>query len=117
MQINEEPCPVPESLLGELYRASPHGLESLIETVSPEVRAMLAVYCYRRAHLASIGLAVAASCDEYDLTVQGGLPGADLFAKSRTPEVVTHSHHSQRRKVTLASGHLRQLAPLEDELV
>ena len=49
MQLNEETCPVPESVLGQLYRASPHGLDALIEMVPAQTRAMLAVYCYRRA--------------------------------------------------------------------
>jgi hypothetical protein len=48
MQLNEETCPVPESVLGQLYRANPHGLDELIATVPPQTRAMLAVYCYRR---------------------------------------------------------------------
>jgi hypothetical protein len=26
MQLNEEACPVPESVLGQLYRATPHAL-------------------------------------------------------------------------------------------
>jgi len=105
MLLNEEACPVPESVLGQLYRASPHGLNATIETVSPEARATLAVYCYRRAHLASIGLAIAASCDEADLTSHGGNLGADLFIKSRAPEaVVTESVAAQHRKVTLSSG-------------
>jgi hypothetical protein len=114
-QLNEEPCPVADSVLGQLYRASPHGLVEIIETVPPEVRAMLAVYCYRRAHLASIGLAIAASCDEDDLAWHGGNLGVDLFTKSRTAETVTESLHTQRRKVSLSSGTIRHLAPLEDE--
>ncbi len=116
MQLNEETCPVPESVLGQLYRVSPHGLNALIETVSAQTRARLAVYCYRRAHLASIGLAIAASCDEADLSEHGGNLGADLFEKSRAaahnpPE----SFHSQRRKISLSSGPIRQLPPLEDD--
>lgn len=106
MQLNEEVCPVPESVLGQLYRASPQGLTALIETVSPNVRAMLAVYCYRRAHLASIGLAIAASCDEDDLTMHGGNLGADLFAKSRSPQAAMHSARGQRPKISLSNGAL-----------
>jgi hypothetical protein len=106
MQLNEEACPVAESVLGQLYRSSPHGLAALIESVAPEARAMLAVYCYRRAHLASIGLAVAATCEEDDLTWHGGNLGADLFAKSRTAETVTQSFHGQRQKISLSKGSL-----------
>lgn len=106
MQLNEEACPVPESVLGQLYRASPQGLPELIETVSPNVRAMLAVYCYRRAHLASIGLTIASSCEEEDLAFHGGNLGVDLFAKSRAPQAVAQSSRGQRQKISLSNGAL-----------
>ncbi len=115
MQLNEELCPVPESILGQLYRASPHGLDALIDTLPPQTRAMLAVYCYRRAHPAAVGLAIAASCEEDDLAQYGGNLGADLFLKSRTAETVAESYLSQRRKISLSSGPIRQMPPLEDE--
>src|ERR1039457_2472207 len=63
------------------YRASAHGLNELIATVSPTARVLLAVYCYRRAHLASIGLAIAATCDKDDLADWGGNAGAVLFKR------------------------------------
>jgi hypothetical protein len=115
MQQYEEACPVPESILGELYRVSPHGLNALIESVSAQTRARLAVYCYRRAHLASIGLAIAASCDEDDLCEFGGNLGADLFAKSREADAPVESFHSQRRKITLSTGPIRQSAPFNQD--
>ena len=68
---------------GEMYRASAHGLNELITSVSPTARALLAVYCYRRAHLTSIGLAIAATCERDDLTSLGGNAGAALFERSR----------------------------------
>ena len=74
--LEDEPCPVPDKILGEMYRASAHGLNELIATVSPTARVLLAVYCYRRAHLASIGLAIAATCDKDDLADWGGNAGA-----------------------------------------
>ena len=89
--FEEEPCPVSDQVLGELYRSSSHGLSELIATVAPASRAMLALYCYRRAHLNSIGLAIAASCDEYDLTQWGGNAGAMLFAKSREAPQAPHA--------------------------
>lgn len=103
-QLNEEACPVPESLFGELYRASPHGLAALIETVPASVRALLADYCYRRSHLASLGLAIAASC-EYEDLVAAGSNGAILYHRSRTPdEEPVLSHYERRRKVTLPTS-------------
>ena len=114
--FEDEPCPVSDQALGELYRSSSHGLGELIATVSPNARAMLALYCYRRAHLTSIGLAIAASCDEDDLTRSGGNAGAMLFAKSReSPQAPHATPHLGCRKITLASGPLRQMGPIEDE--
>jgi hypothetical protein len=72
------------------------------------------VYCYRRAHLASIGLAIAASCDEDELTMHGGNLGANLFAKSRATEAVVTNNLSQRRKISLSTGPIRQMASLEE---
>ena len=105
MQLNEETCPVPESVLGQLYRSSPHGLADLVATVPAETRAMLAIYCYRRAHLASIGMAIAASCEEDDLATYGGNLGADLFKKSREADAAPQLNN-QRRKISLSSGAL-----------
>jgi hypothetical protein len=116
--FEEDPCPVPDRVLGEMYRANPHGLSELIETVSPDVRGMLAMYCYRRAHLASVGLAIAATCDEDDLTRTGGNAGAVLFARSReAPQSPRPDPHlSGRRKVTLAGGTpLREMVPMDQD--
>src|SRR4029453_10291985 len=55
-------CPVRDELLGEMYRASEHGLPKLVESVSPDVRAMLALFCYRSSHLHQLELATAARC-------------------------------------------------------
>ena len=114
--FEDEACPVSVDVLGEMYRANPHALNELIDSVPPAVRAMLAMYCYRRAHLASIALAIAATCDEDDLARYGGNAGALLFAKSREresgPRAATHP--AGRRKVTLASGTLRNMMPTGD---
>ena len=115
--LEDEPCPVPDEMLGEMYRASAHGLNELIATVSPTARALLAVYCYRRAHLASIGLEIAATCDKDDLTDYGGNAGAVLFERSRQAPQSSPSdaHAIGRKKITLAIGSLRPLRPIEDE--
>jgi len=115
--LEDEPCPVPDEMLGAMYRASPHGLSELIATVSPTARVLLAVYCYRRAHLASIGLAIAATCEKDDLTWLGGNAGAVLFERSReTPQSLSADAHAMgRRKITLATEPVRQLSPIEDE--
>lgn len=114
--LEDETCPVADEMLGEMYRANAHGLNELIATVPPTARVLLAVYCYRRAHLASIGLAIAATCEKDDLTWLGGNAGAVLFERSReAPQSSSAAHASDRRKITLATGPLRQQSLIEDE--
>ncbi len=115
--LEDEDCPVPDATLGEMYRASAHGLSELIATVSPTARVMLAVYCYRRAHLASIGLAIAATCEKDDLASFGGNAGAILFERSReAPQLSSADHRGNgRRKITLATESLRQPSATADE--
>jgi hypothetical protein len=68
------------------------------------VRAMLADYCYRRSHLASLGLAIAATCERDDL-IAAGSNGAILYQRSRSPDEPPHlTHYEKRRKVTLATS-------------
>jgi hypothetical protein len=115
---DSDPCPVTDDLLGELYRANKNGLAELIATVSPDVRAALALYCYRRGHLKGIGLTVASTCDLYDLETAGGAAGAALFARSReaTPAAPAASQYVARQKITLASGSLRKSLPIDQEV-
>ena len=113
----EEACPVPDHLLGELYRSKPHELERLIETVPAQTRAMLALYCHGRAHLQSIALAVAATCEERHLEECGGQAGVALFNKSRaTPATARASHFAERKKVSLSRGNILQVV-IDQDLV
>ena len=113
----EEHCPVSAHVLGQLYRASPHGLDELVAAVPAETRAILALYCYRRAHLRSIGLAIAARCEKYDLEAFGGNAGKALFENARTAlHEALSSHYIQRRKVTLSTRVLRTFVQDEDDL-
>jgi hypothetical protein len=111
----EDVCPVREELLGELYRANKHGLPVLVATVPPQLRAMLALFCYRRSHLHSLGLAIAASCEEDDLVRLGGRVGMTLATRSREEQPPALAPSNAKRKITLATGLLRTMAPLEDE--
>ncbi|WP_458759667.1 hypothetical protein ACSVBT_02280 [Afipia sp. TerB] len=112
--VDSEACPVGEDMLGTLYRASEHGLPVLVESVSADVRAMLALYCYRRAHLHSMSLAIAATCSERDLVEQGGIAGSTLFAMSR--EAPQAAQGSGRRSITLSTTPLSPIAALDDDL-
>ncbi len=107
----EEECPVPDSLLGDLYRGSPQGLHALVETIPPRTRALLALYCYRRSHLSSLALAVASTCNKGDMIVVGGALGAAVFEQSRqAPKAI----EEKRRKVTLSNGAFTKLIVAQD---
>jgi hypothetical protein len=114
--LSDQLCPIPDQMLGEIYRASPHGLAALIATVSPEVRALLALYCFRRAHLASIGLTIATSCEKDDLAFVGGNAGVALFERSRQPPPPPSLADTggTRRRISLSTGPLRDGASIDD---
>jgi hypothetical protein len=110
-------CPVRDELLGEMYRASDSGLPKLVESVSPDVRARLALFCYRRSHLSSLALAIAASCSERDLVQFGGRVGSALLALSReTAARAAPSPSAGRKPITLSTKPLSTFTPFEDQL-
>jgi hypothetical protein len=112
----DEVCPVREELLAELYSASKLGLPLLVTRVPRDARAMLALFCYRRSHLHELALVIAASCDEDDLVRWGARLGEVLFAKSREPpQSLPVGSGPYRRKITLATGLLRTMPPIDDE--
>jgi hypothetical protein len=111
-------CPVRDELLGEMYRASEHGLPGLVDSVSSDVRAMLALFCYRRSHLHSLALAIAASCSERELIQLGGRVGSTLYALSReapATRIASSSAYGNRKPITLSTKPLSTFAPVEDE--
>jgi hypothetical protein len=114
----EEICPVSDDLLGVLYRSDRQGIAELVATVAPNTRVLLALFCYPRSHLHAIGLAIAATCEEDDLVRCGGRIGAVLYARSReAPQLGSvPPHAAERRRITLATGPLRQMIPFDDEL-
>jgi hypothetical protein len=81
--LQEEVCPISEQLLFSLYDAAKRGLPVPVADVPPERRPSVALFCYRRSHLEGAALAVAAMCEEEDLTDVGGPLGRTLFLKSR----------------------------------
>ncbi|MBR0778890.1 hypothetical protein JQ543_32105 [Bradyrhizobium diazoefficiens] len=110
-------CPVRDELLGEMYRASENGLPRLVESVSPDVRARLALFCYRRSHLHSLAVAIAGSCSERELIENGGRVGSTLYALSREGTTkASPSLSGGRKPITLSTKPLSVLAPLDDEI-
>ena len=111
-------CPVRDDLLGAMYRANENGLPQLVESVSADVRAMLALFCYKRSHLHSLALAIAASCSERELIQLGGRVGTTLYALSREPAArnAPSSGYGNRKPITLSTKPLSTFSPVEDEL-
>jgi hypothetical protein len=112
-------CPVQDELLGEMYRASEHGLPQLVESVSSDVRAMLALFCYRRSHLYSLALSIASSCSERELIQFGGRAGSALYALSReapSSRGPVSASYGNKKPITLSTKPLTTLSPLDDEL-
>src|SRR3982075_3688765 len=111
-------CPVRDELLGEMYRASENGLPRLVESIASDVRAMLALFCYRRSHLHSLALSIAASCSERELIHFGGRVGSTLYALSREPaaRATPTSSYGNRKPITLSTKPLSTFAPVEDEV-
>src|SRR3954462_9006923 len=112
-------CPVRDDLLGAMYRANENGLPQLVESVAADVRAMLALFCYKRSHLHSLALAIAASCNERDLIQLGGRVGSTLYALPREAQVariVPSSSSGHRKPITLSTKPLSTFAPFEDDL-
>ena len=111
-------CPVRDELLGEMYRAKENGLPHLVESISSDVRAMLALFCYRRSHLYSLALAVASTCSEHELVEFGGRVGSTLYALSREPAVraAPSLSYGNRKPITLSTKPLSTFAPDDDEL-
>ena len=99
-------CPVKDDLLGEMYRANENGLPQLVESVSSDVRAMLA-------------LSIASSCSERDLIQLGGRVGSTLYALSREAPAARSapsSSYGNRKPITLSTKPLSALAPVDEEL-
>lgn len=111
-------CPVRDELLGQMYRASEHGLPQLVASVSPDVRAMLALFCYRKSHLYSLALTIAGTCSEQDLVQFGGRVGSTLYALSREPAAknTAASSYGNRKPITLSTKPLTAVTPIEDEV-
>jgi hypothetical protein len=116
--FENDACPVRDELLGDMYRANANGLPLLVENVSSEVRAMLALFCYRRSHLHSLAIAVAASCTERELIHFGGRVGSTLYALSREPaaRAMPSSSYGNRKPITLSTKPLSAFKPIEDEI-
>jgi len=104
MNSDGDGCPVAEELIGRLYASDKHGIDQILSGLSQSQRGSLALFCYGRAHLREVGLAVAATCDFESLVIPGGRAGQALFDLSRERPIVAERMFpgSRRAKITLA---------------
>jgi hypothetical protein len=97
-----EDCPVPDAIIGQLYRSPERALADVL-TFPDDQKGRLAAFCYGRAHLRDIGLSIAATCDLGTLIDAAGFAGHTIFAQSRErPQAIVSRASIGRRPVTLA---------------
>jgi hypothetical protein len=94
---------VPEKLITSLYSAGEDNALSLSANLTPNQRALIAAYCYRRSHLHRLGLVIAGTCDQATLTrIMGASLGSMVFVQSRERDLGSAVVSGSRAKVTLA---------------
>jgi hypothetical protein len=92
--------------LDRLYGAALSQVSDIVANLQESERAKLAVFCYGRAHLNTIGLAVAAHCSLDHLMAASGssVAGRTLHTQSRELPPPAPKTYASRRSVTLASS-------------
>jgi hypothetical protein len=85
-KLNEDACPVPEDLFGDIHRAQPTDAIEIAKTLPETQRARLAAFCYNRRHLHALGLLIASTCEAAALYAVAGPAGEAIFSQSRDPE-------------------------------
>lgn len=91
--------------LDRLYGAASQSVHEIVATLTDSERARLAVFCYSRAHLNAIGLAIAATCalDQLMAVAQSPTAGRAIFAQSRDA-LVTTKPLARRSAISLAAS-------------
>jgi hypothetical protein len=92
--------------LARLYRTATHNIGDVTASLTPSERAKLAVFCYGRAHLNAVGLAIAANCDLDHLIAasNSATAGQTLYMQSREAAAPADKSASRRPTITLASS-------------
>jgi hypothetical protein len=94
-----------DELVGRIYRAGPKRAGKEVAALSAAERANLAAFCYARAHLHEIGLAIAALCDLRDLLDAAGTAGSVLYTQSRNHAAAAEAEVApvtRKRAISLA---------------
>ena len=119
LRLRGAPRPDPlEETIGRLYRAASHDVAGVVSALAAEQRARLALFCYNRAHMREIGVAVAATCDLGTLVEVGAAVGHALFALSRERPQPEAKRLGGRQQITLAkfTGNPAHVADVEPEV-
>jgi hypothetical protein len=104
-----------DEAIGRLHISPMRSVDGLVSNLSEDQRGTLATFCYVRAHLHEVALAIAATCNLDTLVHAGGKPGNFLFEQSRQrPESEYPDLGARRAKITLATNTSRQM--LDEEL-
>ena len=92
--------------LDRLYGAATHSVAEIVADLTPSECARLAVFCYGRAHLNPIGLAIAATCGLEQLIGAAHSPtaGRTIFAQSRDPALTAAKPLPGRRIAISLAG-------------
>ena len=76
-KLNEDLCPIPEQLFGQLHNAAP---PDAVEVAGR------AVFCYNKSHLRALGLMIASTCDRKSLVKAAGRSlGVTIHCQSKDP--------------------------------
>jgi hypothetical protein len=101
-----------DDVIGQLHRTRGGGVDAVVAGFPAEQRARLALFCFSRAHMREIGIAIAATCELDVLSDIGAAAGAALYTISRERPVIDKVPTHGRPKITLASP--KPCAPFED---
>jgi len=95
-----------DAVLTRLMRATAQDAASIVAPLPPSQRAHLAMFCYRRAHLQEIGLAIAATCDQHALmeAAPPSAAGTLIYAQSRQRPKSAERANGPRSRITVAKS-------------
>jgi len=96
-----------ETVMGRLLRGGEVEIPTIVEALSERQRAELALFCYSRAHLHQIGVAIAATCDLSALiqAAPSTAAGHGIFEQSRNQlKRATPALAGSRSRITLAKS-------------
>ena len=90
--------------LERLYGAATQSAAEIVADLTASERARLAVFCYGRAHLNEIGLAIAATCELEQLlgAATSATAGRAIFAQSRDRTLTAGKPLGRRVAISLA---------------